>query len=83
MEMINGYVCKSCCDVEYAKKHIDPAHPKDGPYREKRVDQASTQPPSDSFGPAVKIGDQTIDPVKPDAPVEASRATGKIVDLTA
>ena len=32
MEMINGYQCKTCTDVDYAKKHIDPAHPKDGPY---------------------------------------------------
>jgi hypothetical protein len=32
MEMINGYQCKNCTDVDYAKKHIDPAHPKDGPY---------------------------------------------------
>jgi hypothetical protein len=32
MEMINGFQCKTCTDVDYAKKHIDPAHPKDGPY---------------------------------------------------
>ena len=31
MERVNGYVCKTCTDVEYAKKNIDPAHPKDGP----------------------------------------------------
>lgn len=30
--MVNGYSCKNCTDVDYAKKHIDPAHPKDGPY---------------------------------------------------
>lgn len=29
---VNGYSCKNCTDVDYAKKHIDPAHPKDGPY---------------------------------------------------
>ncbi len=32
MEMVNGFQCKNCTDVDYAKKHIDPAHPKDGPY---------------------------------------------------
>ena len=32
MEIINGFQCKNCTDVDYAKKHIDPAHPKDGPY---------------------------------------------------
>ena len=30
--MVNGYACKNCTDIDYAKKHIDPAHPKDGPY---------------------------------------------------
>ena len=29
---VNGYSCKNCTDVDYAKKNIDPAHPKDGPY---------------------------------------------------
>jgi hypothetical protein len=29
---VNGYSCKNCTDVDYAKKHIDPAHPKSGPY---------------------------------------------------
>ncbi len=30
--MVNGFSCKNCTDVDYAKKHIDPAHPKSGPY---------------------------------------------------
>ncbi len=29
---VNGYACKTCTDVDYAKKHIDPAHPKSGPF---------------------------------------------------
>lgn len=29
---VNGYSCNNCTDVDYAKKHIDPAHPKSGPY---------------------------------------------------
>ena len=38
--MVNGYLCRDCTDVDYAKKHIDPAHPQSGPYN---VD-ASTDP---------------------------------------
>jgi hypothetical protein len=30
--MVNGFQCKNCTDVDYAKKHIDPAHPRSGPY---------------------------------------------------
>ena len=29
---VNGFLCKNCTDVDYANKHIDPAHPKSGPY---------------------------------------------------
>ncbi len=29
---VNGFSCRNCTDVDYAKKHVDPAHPKDGPY---------------------------------------------------
>jgi hypothetical protein len=29
---VNGFSCRNCTEVDEAKKHIDPAHPKDGPY---------------------------------------------------
>lgn len=32
MEIINGFRCKDCTDAALASRHIDPAHPKDGPY---------------------------------------------------
>lgn len=30
-QIVNGYPCRDCTDVDLAKKRIDPAHPKDGP----------------------------------------------------
>ena len=29
---VNGFLCRNCTDVDHAKKHIDPAHPRSGPY---------------------------------------------------
>ena len=29
---VNGYACKNCTDVANATKHIDPEHPRSGPY---------------------------------------------------
>ena len=29
---VNGYQCSNCTDIDNAKKHVDPAHPQDGPY---------------------------------------------------
>jgi hypothetical protein len=28
MQIVNGFVCMNCTDVEHAQKGIDPAHPK-------------------------------------------------------
>ena len=32
MELVNGYQCRNCTDIDYAKRNIDPQHPKDGPF---------------------------------------------------
>jgi hypothetical protein len=54
MEIVNGFQCKNCTDVDYAKKHIDPAHPKDGPYGvNAKNDPARVGKPRD---PAVQFG---------------------------
>ncbi len=29
---VNGFQCRNCSDVDLAKKHVDPAHPKSGPF---------------------------------------------------
>jgi len=29
---VNGFECRNCSDVDLAKKHIDPEHPKSGPF---------------------------------------------------
>lgn len=66
MEIVNGYVCKNCTDVEYAKKGVDPAHPKDGPDGVRATDRtqdskaggAAERGADDKgpgFGPAVQL----------------------------
>ena len=49
---VNGYSCKNCTDVDYAKKNIDPAHPKDGPFG---IDKANA-PKLGATSPAVTFG---------------------------
>jgi hypothetical protein len=48
---VNGYQCRNCSDVDLAKKHIDPAHPKSGPFN---VDAKSD--PSRILQDAVQFG---------------------------
>jgi hypothetical protein len=59
IQMVNGYPCKDCTDVGYATKHIDPKHPKDGPYGiDAKNDPSSPkyQPRSEANDPSVKFG---------------------------
>ena len=29
---VNGFSCRNCTEVDYAKRNIDPAHPRAGPF---------------------------------------------------
>jgi hypothetical protein len=49
MDIVNGYQCRNCTDVDYAKRHIDPAHPKDGPFGINKTNGVER-------GPAVVLG---------------------------
>ena len=45
---VNGFSCRNCTDVDYAKRHIDPAHPRAGPFgmndpEEARASQSLTE----------------------------------------
>jgi len=56
---VNGFLCKNCTDVDYAKKHIDPEHPKSGPYGINAKDDPSAKQTTASvtFGGALsKLG---------------------------
>ncbi len=55
MEVVNGYACKTCTDVEYAKKGVDPAKPKDAPNEAGRAEGAerSKDAAKAERGPAV------------------------------
>ncbi len=53
--VVNGFLCRNCTDVDNAKKHIDPAHPKSGPFNitakddpTRAVQQSVTSAPSAS-----------------------------------
>ena len=81
-EIVNGYPCKNCTDVEYAKKNIDPAHPKDGPNGANKADQAKASQESRPAerGPAVTFGGQLQAPQQTQAPngVEAVRPSSYV-----
>ncbi|HWA61645.1 MAG TPA: hypothetical protein VG939_09730 [Caulobacteraceae bacterium] len=51
MEIVNGYVCRNCSDVELAKRGVDPAKPKDDP-RSPAYDPAQAKA---DHGPAFKL----------------------------
>lgn len=59
---VNGFSCKNCTDVDYAKKHIDPAHPKDGPYGLDAKDKPAKPGDTDRTGRADEVRPALNDP---------------------
>lgn len=93
---VNGFLCKNCTDVDYAKKHIDPAHPKSGPYGIDAKDDPSVKQTATStavtFGgnlsglnaKQAQTGDQTVaDPNAATIPALSGRAIGGQLDISA
>ena len=52
MEVVNGYVCKTCCDVDLAKRHINPADPQDDVHNPKSPNYGKTEDPQNPGKPA-------------------------------
>jgi hypothetical protein len=89
---VNGYECRNCTDVDFAKKHIDPAHPKSGPFNvdaksdPTRVLQNATNPAPQGGASqsAVTFGGQLagISSSPSSASASASTAVGANLDLS-
>lgn len=76
MQIVAGYICLNCADVDLARKGVDPAHPHDGP--------AKAQSAAPAHGPAVTLSGAAAQ-VAPGPGAEAPRpyAPGANVDLRA
>ena len=70
MEVANGYASKIRTDVEYAKRNVDPARPKEGPTGADAGAKVEGRPADRS--PAVTFGGDIAPPPAPKE-VEASR----------
>lgn len=72
---VNGYSCRNCTDVAYAKKFIDPEHPKSGPFNI----NAATDPSRATE--AVRFGGMLSD-TRVFGASDAVKARGAFVDVT-
>jgi hypothetical protein len=64
MQIVNGYMCQTSCDVSAAKAGHDPKNPHDDPVKARRLDEQK----------ALSSGKPT------DAPADASAGSGFAVD---
>ena len=71
---VNGFTCRNCTDVDNAKKHIDPQHPKSGPFG---LDAAAD--PSRRSDPKVQAARRA----EASDPRAQPRVSGGLVDVTA
>lgn len=68
MDIVNGYPCFNCTDIENAKKNIDPAKAKQGV----ALQIAELEQTRDRFGPAVRLdGALAAAAARPGAPLDA------------
>ena len=74
---VNGYQCKNCTDVDNAKKHIDPAHPKSGPFG---IDAKSD--PTVADNPTVVAKAATAPGAASPSPASSTPGVGALVDVT-
>ena len=68
---VNGFTCRNCTDVDNAKKHIDPAHPKSGPYNVDAATDPTRKTSAIVFGGSLDKLNQT-----PGEATSAARPTG-------
>ena len=83
--IVNGYSCKNCTDVGYAKKNIDPQHPQAGPFGiNAKNDPTLQQRPSVAFGGLLKsLNDADSKSVPTSSPLPTQFAPGSQIDLLA
>ena len=78
MQIVNGYVCQNCTDVENAMKYIDPAHPQQGPGK-----TDDNKPKSTFTADAVTFGGSLSAPNDTRDQDPFRRAIGAQLDLSA
>jgi hypothetical protein len=76
MEIVNGYMCRDCTDVAYAKKNIDPAHPKDGPQPNKQATKVDRPSAAVQWGGALAdLNQQSLGALTEDSRPQTTRVS--------
>lgn len=78
---VNGFSCHNCAEVDLAKKHIDPAHPKSGPYGIDAAADPTRGPAVLLAGAAAQAGSATA--ANGNAPATAPYQPGALVNVSA
>lgn len=84
MQIVNGYVCQTCCDVALAKKGKDPAHPNADPSKAGKADKPGQPGSSSPTGSADQTqGVQSSNAARPAVTFGGALAWVNGVDSTA
>ena len=80
---VNGFQCRNCADVANAKKHIDPEHPRSGPYGINAKDDPTVRQPAVTFGGSLSALNEAQDGESASAQDQSPRHLATLVDLRA
>jgi hypothetical protein len=79
---VNGYSCRNCTEVGYAKKNIDPANPKAGPFGMNDPNGKASSSRAHADRKAALAADRLHSAsYKASAAMAGSNAMGTIVDI--
>lgn len=82
--LVNGYVCRNCTDVDFAKKMIDPDHPEYGPNRINAPRDTAARDQAVRFGGALaRLDESSIQTDLAQRAGQAPSPVGGRVDVTA
>jgi hypothetical protein len=77
---VNGFSCRNCTEVDYAKKHIDPANPQAGPFGMNAPEKAKKSDDPLARRGALEADRATFASYAASGAMAASNAIGTTVD---
>lgn len=99
MQVVNGYVCQTCCDADLAKRNINPADPQDDVHNPKSPNYGKAEDPQHPGKPAPTWQSQAVtfggalakvnaaaaasDPTQTPSPTPTPYSPGSVVSLSA
>ena len=77
LQLINGFICHDCTEIDLAKKNIDPADPK-GEKAKAKAEASGAHGSKKALELAAARADKAVEEARENRPVEGATRGGKV-----